>query len=371
MMIHNLRPGPASGAEYSAERLAINLVKLGYSVEILTPRPFPEAAAEEDWMGVKIHRVPYRMPYFVWWNGLKTFRYLVKRRREYDIIHCHQAFGHAMVGVIVARLLGKKCIVKTALTGQWGDFATLRTFDGHDEAFQIIKQADVFVCISHALERELPDIGIDPAKIVYIPNGVDPDQFKPLAPRRFGAPAAFLQVCRMHPQKGVDVTLRAAQLLKQRGYDGRFRIEFYGERFPEYDYTALAHELNVEDAVCFAEYTRNIYPLYVASDVFLLPSRAEGLSNSLLEAMSMEMPVIATRVSGSEDVLTDGVDGRLIEADQPAALADAMQQYLDRPKWALQLGQEARRTIQARFSIEFVAEQYARLYDRLSGKAEG
>jgi glycosyltransferase involved in cell wall biosynthesis len=275
-----------------------------------------------------------------------------------------------MLGVIIARLLGKKCIVKTALTGSWGDFATLKGFDGYDEAFTIIKQADAFVCVSHALERELPEIGIDARKVVYIPNGLDTEQFKSPGPRCIGAPVVFLQSCRMHPQKALDVTLRAAQLLKQRGYARRFRIEFCGQRYPEYDYPELAHELDVDDVTHFGEYTRNIYPLYVAADVFLLPSRAEGLSNSLLEAMSMEMPVIATKISGSEDVLTHGVDGVLIEAECAEALAEAMQQYMDQPEWALQLGREARRTVQNRFSIAYVAEQYGRLYERLCGGTE-
>jgi glycosyltransferase involved in cell wall biosynthesis len=96
-----------------------------------------------------------------------------------------------------------------------------------------------------------------------------------------------------------------------------------------------------------------------------LPSRGEGLSNSLLEAMAMGIPVIASSVSGTPDVIDDGEDGLLIPPDSAASLAAAMSTIIHHPGQAEILGQNARRKVERSFSLQSVAFRYSTLYDGL------
>jgi glycosyltransferase involved in cell wall biosynthesis len=94
-------------------------------------------------------------------------------------------------------------------------------------------------------------------------------------------------------------------------------------------------------------------------------SRGEGLSNALLEAMATALPVIATRVSGTADVVTDGEDGLLIPPESSESLAKAMATVMQQPDLARRLGQQARQKMLRAFSLDSVAQQYSELYASL------
>jgi glycosyltransferase involved in cell wall biosynthesis len=139
----------------------------------------------------------------------------------------------------------------------------------------------------------------------------------------------------------------------------------YGEDYPEHDYRSMARELGVMDSVHFFPFENDILSLYQSADCFVLPSRGEGLSNALLEAMAMELAVIATSVSGTTDVVDDGKDGILIPPDSPEALFAAMVRIIRDREMAGQLGLNARRKVEQHFSLESVARQYSELYGNL------
>jgi glycosyltransferase involved in cell wall biosynthesis len=96
-----------------------------------------------------------------------------------------------------------------------------------------------------------------------------------------------------------------------------------------------------------------------------LPSRTEGLSNVLLEAMSFELPVIATRISGTVDVVDHGESGILIPPESPEALAVAMELVINNPEVSSKLGENARQRILEKFSLDEVARRYSELYHKL------
>ena len=127
----------------------------------------------------------------------------------------------------------------------------------------------------------------------------------------------------------------------------------------------MAQQLGVTTNVTFFPFQHAILDIYHSAHCFILPSRGEGLSNSLLEAMATELPVVATRVSGTIDVVRDGTDGLLIPPESPEALAKAMAMIIEQPDLALQLGQQARRKMVRDFSLDSVAQRYSELYDSL------
>jgi len=275
------------------------------------------------------------------------------------------AYGHAVVAVVVARNFDKRCIIKIACAGQYGEFSTFSKLPGFSSALKVLHQADAMVAISSEVERELLSYGFAPKKIVHIPNGVDTNYFRRSLPHPQKDRTRFLLIGRKHPQKGIDIALQAMHLLHKQGFKGRAELHMYGEEYPEYDYRAMASELNISDHVHFHPFEKDILTVYQSSHCLILPSRGEGLSNALLEAMSLEMPVIATAVSGTPDVVSDNQDAILIPPESPEALATAMTRIIFEPKAAFQIGQNARRKIVAQFSLERIARQYSQLYEQL------
>jgi glycosyltransferase involved in cell wall biosynthesis len=365
MVIHQFRP-VMSGAELQAERLAIKLIEHGHPMQVLTEMRLAGSLPEEEFQGIQIHRVRFPLAYKLYYGVVETFRHLVRHRHTYDILHVHQAFAHAVVSVIVARCFGKKCLVKIACAGSYGDLSLFSTFSGFPWALRILRQADALIAISREVETELVEQwGFDCQRVRLIPNGVDTDAF--LRTRLFVAPPPFrfILIGRRTPQKGIDTALQATRLLVDRGLAHQFEVKFYGLDYPEYDYRSLAHQLRVDKQVEFLPFQEATHDILQAAHCLLLPSRGEGLSNALLEGMAMEMPVIASTVSGTVDVITDGVDGLLIPPDAPDRLAEAMAAVMDDTDWAMRLGQAARQRVVDHFSLDRVARNYCDLYQQL------
>jgi glycosyltransferase involved in cell wall biosynthesis len=129
-------------------------------------------------------------------------------------------------------------------------------------------------------------------------------------------------------------------------------------------YARQATELRVFDKVTFLGWVAGEAKqrLLQSAAVFVLPSRFEGLPVSMLEAMSLAVPCVATPVGGVPDIVTDGVNGCLVPVDQPAPLAAALVRLLADPDYRAGLGRAARETVVTRFSASAVEAQLAQLY---------
>jgi L-malate glycosyltransferase len=399
MLIHNFRPGPTGGTEIQAERLAQGLVSLGHSMQILTNPIYvanewydfkgkPPYAPEEEVFystgsasslmpddekkdvsrgeGVRIHRPPFRLAYEVNQGVTDTFHYLANNRKTYDVLHCHMAYGHAAVAVVAARTFHKRCIIKIACAGEeFGELYAFSKFADFSRALHVLHQADAMIAISHEVEEELLGYGFSQKQILRIPNGVDTEFFQPRVRAEESGKLRFLLVGRRQPQKGVDLLLKAIQTLKLSGLEDKFEVKLCGSDNSDYDYRSMAKELGVAHLVNFLPFHKDMRNIYQEAQSFILPSRGEGLSNALLEAMAMGLPVIATRVSGTPDVVRNEKDGLLISPESSDALAEAMKRIIFDPALRQQLGQNARRRVEDEFSMEHVARQYSDLYARL------
>ena len=177
MVIHQFRP-IASGAEMQVERLAGKLVRLGHQVAVLTQRRVPTSLPFEMLNGIAVHRVDFPLSYWTYRDIGKQFRFLIKNRQTYDIIHSHQCFNHAVIDTMAAQWLGKKSILKIACAGEVGDLNVFSQFRGFNLVQNILHQTDALIAISAEIEKELQDYGFPAEHIHRIPNGVDTDEFK-------------------------------------------------------------------------------------------------------------------------------------------------------------------------------------------------
>jgi starch synthase (maltosyl-transferring) len=178
--------------------------------------------------------------------------------------------------------------------------------------------ADRIVPNSPGLHDYMMRHGVSPERMTVIPNGIDVERFA--GPRReaHGRPRTVLFVGRLTEQKGVDVLLRAARELVT-----KCRLQLVGDGPDREKLRALAAELGLAD-VRFLGRSDNVPELLARADVFVLPSRWEGMPTVVLEAMAARCPVVGTDVIGTRDLIRHGENGLLAPCDDPHSLAEAI-----------------------------------------------
>jgi glycosyltransferase involved in cell wall biosynthesis len=155
------------------------------------------------------------------------------------------------------------------------------------------------------------------------------------------------------------------------GARARMRLTIVGDG-PLRDALAdLSRSEGVADATQLLGGRDDVADLLRGFDAFALPSLAEGISNTLLEAMSSALPVVATGVGGNRELVEEQVTGTLVPPADPAALASALLQYFTEPDIARRHGQAARRAVEERFSLDRMVSDYAALYQRFAARSLG
>ena len=199
--------------------------------------------------------------------------------------------------------------------------------------------------------------GLPGKKVPVIFNGVDLSRCLPKT--EYGAEELRLvHVGRFNEQKNHRGLLDAFALVKQ-SLPG-CRLDLLGDGELREETETYAQQLGLRDSVNFLGNRGNVYPYLQAADIFLLPSRYEGMPMSILEAMGTGLPVVASAVGGVPDMLKDGESGLLVSQD-PRDVADAVLKLAGDPRLRARLGQNAKQESR-RFSAEYMAECYAAAY---------
>jgi len=213
--------------------------------------------------------------------------------------------------------------------------------------------ADCTVAVSVSVRRALVCRGAPPWRVRVVPNGIDPA----VVDRRVeGAALAEARAAALwspdRPTIGVvsrrkeqAVLLRALPLLPR-----AVTVVLLGI-VPDAELAALAAAA-APHRVAFVPFRRDVLPFYALVDVAVLPTAGEGLPRALLEAMALGIPVVASRVGGTVDLVTDGVDGLLVPPRAPAAFARALAALLADPARRAALGAAGRCTVRERFTLE-------------------
>ena len=168
---------------------------------------------------------------------------------------------------------------------------------------------------------------------------------------------------RLSREKGVDVLLSGwAHLVKQQEAG---LLVLLGDGPQRRELETMVHKLDLDGQVSFIGRVPNVADYLRVSDVFVLPSFNEGLSNALIEAMAAGLAVVASETSGSVDILKHGHNGLLFPCGDPQALAGNLALMLHSPTLRQRLGQAARRTVERNFELGHITDQYLALYRTL------
>jgi len=191
----------------------------------------------------------------------------------------------------------------------------------------LTREEPVLLSVSRAAAQySAKPLGFPPEHCHIVPCGVDPDRFRAMTSPGSGRMVVGL-AAQFRPEKGHDILLRAVGLLAQRGVEVELRLAGDGPTLKKMQ--ELAVELGLDRQVHFLGHVADVPRFLSELDLFVLPSTAfEGLPVCLLEAMSMRVPVVATAVAGTPEIIRDGVTGRLVPPRNVGALADAMADHL-------------------------------------------
>ncbi|HWZ41870.1 MAG TPA: glycosyltransferase [Candidatus Saccharimonadales bacterium] len=231
---------------------------------------------------------------------------------------------------------------------------------------RLYRKADRVVCLSDAMLSELAEhFALPREKLVRIYNPVDTAEVRRLAAvggSPFSGPGPHLvTVGRLSREKGTDVLMAAMPLIVQRQPDAQLVI--LGDGPLEQELREQAKKLGVTNAVSFAGFQQNPWRYLKHADLFILPSRYEGLPNALLEALALGTPVVASDCPGAvREIQNSEPLVHLVPPGNSKALADAILAIIGSVEKRSPVDQEAIQEGMARFSLEQVLEEYSRLF---------
>ena len=284
-------------------------------------------------------------------------------RERYDILHFHTARAHAMAAFVggapgVSRVVTRR--MDYPLRGGW---YTRRLYNHEVQAV---------VAISDGVRAMLIESGVEAARITVVPSGVEAERFVPAAGARAAArvrhatpddACVVAVVGALETRKGHDVLLAALARL-----DAAPVVAWCaGEGGARAALEARAAALGLADRVRFLGRVDDVATLLAGADLFVMPSRHEGLGVAALEAMAASLPVIASRVGGLPEAIVDGESGILVPPDDAAALAHAIARLAADPALRARFGAAGAARVRARFSMAAMAEATLAVYRRVHG----
>jgi glycosyltransferase involved in cell wall biosynthesis len=296
------------------------------------------------------------------------------RRERVTVLHTH-LFPDGFWGRLAAMAAGVPIRVVTQHNSFEGGNLPPRWQVWADRVLQ--KHTDRFVAVSRGAENFLlREVGVPRERVLLLPNAVSPlprpspDTVGELR-RKWGLEGSapvLGTVARLTHQKGIGYLLEAVSLLRSSFPDIRCVVLGEGELRDELE--ARAEGLGVSDIVVFPGVRKDVENVLALFDLFVLPSLFEGMPVALLEAMSVGLPVVATRLSSVSEIIDEGVDGLLASPGDGQALADAIADVLRDPEAQRRMSKNAMKKIRTRYSVERWVTSYDEMYRGLLREAD-
>jgi glycosyltransferase involved in cell wall biosynthesis len=367
----------AGGYERAAERLSGGLAAAGHKVEVVTERRRLSWPRHEISKGIIIRRIPvlsYRGIHS-FSSALSLFFFLLIHGRRFDLFHVHQYGWSAAVASAMGLLFHKPVFLKLTNTGLFGLDAVLpRGMVGSGVRWLHLNIACCIVTSTRAAD-EAEAFGFSEEKICMIPNPLETEVFRPASDEKksslrkeLGLEGKFVAICaaRLSIEKNHAMLIKAWNLFVDKVDDAELIL--LGQGPLDEDIRRLSASSKRPDTIRVPGQTDRPLPWYQAADVYTLSSNAEGLSNSLMEALSAGLSVVSTHVSGSEDIF-EAVDiGEMIPVDDHEAMAEALLTLEKDPRRRDDCGRRARKYAIEHYSLDAIAKQMEICYQHHGGR---
>ena len=355
-----------------AERVLLEIVRRlpagRFRCAVVTFRSNPNLAALRD-LPCPLHVFPLHRTYD--FNAAKMAICLRELIRANNISIVHTFFESSDIWAApVAKLSGCPVLISSRR-----DMGILRTRK-HHLAYKVVNRLfDRVLAVSNEVRAfALNHDHLPPERVETLYNGVDLQTLDaracegcpPSRQRLKSQEIVVSTLANIRFVKGVDVLARAAARVCFEYPDAVFQVVggiLEPETFAELQ--ALVESLGLGGRFRFLGAMSNPYPVLAGSDIFCLPSRNEGFSNALIEAMGLRLPSVATRVGGNAEALTEGVNGFLVDSENVTAMTDRILRLIRDPELRREMGDAARRAVESHFSMGAMMTRLTKIYEEL------
>jgi glycosyltransferase involved in cell wall biosynthesis len=288
---------------------------------------------------------------------------------EIDLVHAHEVKSDVLT--YLASFI-RPVPILTTLHGWIGNSPKQRLLIGVDKL--IARRYDRVIAVSEKMRQELHDAGVPPERVVLVHNAIVLENYRRTGQRGFLAEVVgravpgpvVVSIGRLSHEKGHADLIEALGQAASRGCRMTAVLAGDGPERPALERQIA--RLGLQDSVHLPGYIDRPQRLLEDADLSVLPSHTEGLPNAALEALAMEVPVLATRVGGTPDVITDGETGRLVEAKAPEALAAALMDFAADPAPWRRMAERGRTMVVSRFDFRARTRRMEDLYLEMTGR---
>lgn len=365
-VVHCLDGLAVGGTELNAVRTLELLDRSRFDLTLVTMAAGGPLRERVERAGVPIHAFP--VPNLYGRSAMRQAARLVRlfRRLRPDVVHCHDCYTNIFAAAC-ARAAGVPLVITSR---RWWTALPRPVYAiGNRLAYRHLSHR--VLANSEAVARLVRDTeGVDAGRVATVPNFLEDEAFEvmPETARRrllddLGVPVgAFVVGCvaKLRAEKDLGSVIRALVALRPRVPDAH--LVLVGDGPMEGELRALAASLGAADRVHFAGYRPNRPNPHALFDVSVLASLHEGFPNTIIEAMAVGRPVVATNVGGVPDVVQDGVTGTLVPPAAPERLADALAELAADPGRRRSLGDAGRSHVSARYRADAVLARLEALY---------
>lgn len=364
------------GAQTQLKQLILHLRERGCRFLIATRRWDSKMKKSEDVFGTQVYRlgIPGQHLLSALAYVFSLLIFLFKNRNKFDIIHTQGAALLGALGRILAWLYNKKNVARIATAGRIP--ALQKTILGK-ACLNILSRSDGIICLNQEILQELKTAGVSESRIEFITNAVDSQRFQPWprSEKEFwlkgqGLPENTLLVIfsgRLIFRKGLDLLIEAWKSVVPKHPQARLIIMGTGK--PHLDSIEEEIKAKVRNEkirhILFLGQVENTESILGIADVFVMPSRKEGLSNTLLEAMSAKLRIVASDIGGNRDLIKHHINGLLFESGNTQDLTEKICDCLNNFQQTSKLAEAARANVLQHHQFEEKAEQYYGLYSAL------
>ena len=363
------------GYERSAERLAEALTRQGHFVTVVSERRNPEWPVEEYRGGVFVRRLwcKYVPGLHVITSFLRYGLFLLFNGRGFQVWHIHQIGMIAALGVALGKMMRRPVVIKLTSTGPQGIASVIQNARFSVLVKWFMCKADAVIASTRKTREAAILFGIPAERVSVLGNGIPVDVFeyydqnqKMHVRHEMGIEATGMAIFvgRLSDEKNLEGLLAAWQMALPR-MPGGWKLILVGEGPMHGTLQSRIRSMGLFESVFLVGEKEDVEKWLKASDIFVLASHYEGLSNSVLEAMASGLPVVSTRVSGSNESVVESNAGIVVDVGQMEQLSEAIVRLAVKPELRLQMGKNARIAVIKKYSIGEITHRYETLYHGL------
>lgn len=307
---------------------------------------------------------------------IDSFFWLIVNRKKYDVIHCQQMFAPTMIASIANFIVRKPILTRITSSGLIGEANEIRRLPLTSVRLKLLERISKYVVLNKEMKEEIEILGIPSKKINIIYNATQlPSEnafnkesrknFRSRLKLHYEKIAVF--VGRLSEEKGLDTLVNAWKIVNEKFPQAHLLLlgEGGAYRNVEKETREVVEQLNLKETVHFLGHVQNAKDFILASDVFVLPSRAEGMSNALVEAMACGSAIVATDIEANREICQNEINSLLVKTNDAEELASAIIRIFDSPIVAEKLAKQARMFAAENLSVENMTARYINLYQQM------